>query len=114
MSIACKAITDATPVRAGELAAFMRIGRSTVYQDIGAGYVFEFATHKLTTPGHYKEWLRSRARETKPDREDSERLRREQDRLSSIVGKSDAPRSKRGSRTPSLPRAKSSGSLPRA
>jgi hypothetical protein len=55
--------TDDTPMRAGELAAYMRMGRSTIYADIHAGYVFEFATRKRTTPGHYKAWLRAKASE---------------------------------------------------
>lgn len=49
---------DDTPLRISELAAYMRLGRTAIYDDVSRGYVFEFATKKMTTAGHYKRWLR--------------------------------------------------------
>ena len=108
-------ITDETPVRLRELAQYMGMGKTTIYRDVSAGYVFEFLRHKMTTPGHYKAWLRSQTsqeseRDAQLSQAEQERQQRELHHLRSAAGRSHAPRSNRDSQTPLLPRAKSSGS----
>ena len=73
-------------MRIRELASYMGMGKNAVYRDAAAGYVFEFATHKLTTPGHYKAWLREQAAQMnalqcQTSRTDRERLTGELARL---------------------------------
>lgn len=109
--------TDATPMRIGELAAFLRIGKPMIYASTRGGYVFEFASIKMTTPGHYKEWLRAQARllsagVAELTLADQERQQRELHRLHSAADKSHAPRSIRGSRSAS-PGAEKSTRSPR-
>ena len=52
--------TNDTPVNAKELAAALRVSRSTVFNWKSDGYKFEFGIR--TTPGHCKDWLRERVR----------------------------------------------------
>ncbi|MGB8167609.1 MAG: hypothetical protein WCF18_08960 [Chthoniobacteraceae bacterium] len=93
--------TDDTPMRIRELAAYMTLGKDSIYADVKAGYRFEFATKKLTTPGHYKAWLRAQAAEhSVENRDDQERQQRELRRLRSVAGKSRESLSNRGSRMP--------------
>ncbi|MEA3212273.1 MAG: hypothetical protein QOE70_5330 [Chthoniobacter sp.] len=92
---------DDTPMRIRELAAYMTLGKDSIYADVKAGYRFEFATKRLTTPGHYKAWLRAQATEhSAENRDDQERQQRELRRLRSAAGKSRESLSSRGSQTP--------------
>lgn len=112
-------IDDNTPVNGGELATYMRMGKNAISADRKKGYIFEFETHGLTTAGHYKAWLREqaaalakqKAMASQTDQEGEAHLQRELHRLRSSAGKSRAPQSNRGSRTPSPRPAKSSGSM---
>lgn len=110
-----KKSTDDTPMRMGALAEHIGIGRTSIYRDIAAGYVFEFATKKLTTPGHYKAWLRAQAlqlseRAALKGQTDRERQQRELHRLRSNADRSREPRSNRDSQTASPAPAKSTRS----
>ena len=106
-----KKATDEAPLRIGELAEFIGISRTSIYRDVSAGYVFEFATKKLTTPGHYKAWLRVQAlRLSETDQTDQERLQHEQHRLRSSAGRSREPQSIRDSQSASPAPAKSTRS----
>ncbi len=103
-----RTLTDSSPMRISELASYMGLGVSSIYRDVTLGYVFEFAARRLTTPSHYKAWLRVQPVPAKQNQEDLARQRRVQDHLCLAAGKSHAPLSSRGSRTPSPPLAKSS------
>jgi len=103
---------DSTPMRIGDLAIYMDCGVNTIYRDVNAGYFFEFATHKKTTPGHYKAWLREEAtklakRQADQAKADRERRERELCHLHTDVDKSSEQPSSRGSRTASPGPAKS-------
>ena len=51
-------LTDESVVNVSDLAQAMRVGRWTVQKWRREGYQFEFGIR--TTPGHCKDWLRSR------------------------------------------------------
>jgi hypothetical protein len=99
-------IDDSTPVRAGVLGEFMGVSRAQIYRYVGAGYCFEFPAAKLTTPGHFKTWLKLQPVKPKgaaqpQTPEDEARLQRELHRLRSGAGKSREPRSNRDLQTAS-------------
>jgi hypothetical protein len=54
------AFADDVPVNTNELAKALRVSRFTVHAWKQSGYRFEFGAR--TTPGHCKDWLRSRAK----------------------------------------------------
>lgn len=62
---------DDTPVGTEELARTMRVSRNTVWKWKCDGYRFEFG--RMTTAGHCKQWLRSRALEDEPTSVDASR-----------------------------------------
>lgn len=106
---------DETPLRIRYLARYIGIGKNAVYASMKAGYVFEFATLKMTTPGHFKAWLRQQAsllsdRVAGKRKEDEERQQRELHHQRSGAGKSHARPSNRDSQTASPGPAKSSRS----
>lgn len=70
LSRALAPATDDEPVNTTQLAASMKVHRSTVSEWKREGYVFEFGTR--TTVAHCKDWLRSRQGPST----DNERVRR--------------------------------------
>lgn len=106
-------IDDESSLRIGPLAQYMGTSKTTIYLDVKAGYTFEFLRHKMTTPGHYKAWLRKETArllsepQTAPGPEDSERLQRELHRLHSGAGKSHARQSSHDSQSASPGHGKS-------
>lgn len=101
-----KDLTDSSVVGLYELAAYMRMGVTTIWQDTQDGYAYEFPTKRRTTPGHYKAWLRARGAELKTTAPaDQERQERELRHLRSASGTAHARRKSRGSRTSSPAKA---------
>lgn len=70
---------DDVPVNSQELAQAMRVSRWTVIRWREQGYQFEFG--RRTTPGHLKEWLRSRSTIAQPPEN------KERERLNAAMGR---------------------------
>lgn len=84
--------TDKTPMRISDLARYLNLGRRLIDRDVAEGYVLEFSRHRLTTPAHYKAWLRRQAITPPPETPvTQERQQRELHRLRSAADKSHAP-----------------------
>jgi hypothetical protein len=83
VTIRGKTITadEDTPLTASALLEFFTIGRNSFYADVARGYVMEFGT--LTTPKHYRAWLRANPRPARRSKksEETSRMARELSRL---------------------------------
>ena len=62
-------VEEDTPITASALLEFFSIGRNSFYQDVARGYKMEYGT--LTTPKHYRAWLRQNPRPPRKPRENS-------------------------------------------
>lgn len=66
----------ATPLRKGELAEFLDVGRSQISADCARGYAFEYGT--MTRPRHYLAWLAENPKPTFRRRRQTETTGEEQ------------------------------------
>jgi len=96
-----RVINDSSSLRAGDLAAYMGLSRATIYKDIAAGYRWEFPRHRMSTPAHYKKWLRD-AEPIATKKADPARLQQELCRLRSASDKEGARPRSHGSRISGL------------
>lgn len=62
-------VREDTPITASALLEFFGIGRSSFYEDVKRGYEMEFGN--LTTPKHYRAWLRAHPRPVRKPRKNT-------------------------------------------